>query len=149
MFALIKFRGTSFSRSEGRKKITHHFYFDNLNTRYEALLSQYGKTDKEVLRILPAQASLAGIFGDLDFSIVEEVSLRVYTNSDKTDYIESAYRYPTPINPSNTLDLLPSLADCKRVMADNRFGIDLAIRLRNTTADEMPVRLSLQFKASY
>ena len=129
--------------------VTHHFYFENLSTRYNALLSQNGKTDNEVLRVLPTQASLAGIFGDLDFSIVEEVSLRVFTKADKTDYVEAAYRYPTPINPSNTLDLLPTLADCKRVLSDDRFGIDLAIRLRNTTADEMPVHLSLQFKASY
>ncbi|MBK6929369.1 MAG: hypothetical protein IPH12_00325 [Saprospirales bacterium] len=129
--------------------VTHHFYLKNLSTRYEALLDQYGKTDLEITRILPVQAALTGIFGDANFNAVEEASLRVYQESDPGGYIEVAYRFPTPIEPNNTLDLIPSLADAKRIMSDDRFSIDLALRLRNTTTDEIPVRLSLQLKANY
>ncbi len=129
--------------------VTHHFYLQNLNTRYAALLDQYGKTDGDVTRILTLQASLIGIFGDANFNIVEEASLRVYQESDPNGFIEAAYRFPTPIDPSNTLDLIPSLADTKRIMNQDRFSIDLALRLRGTTVDEIPVRLNLQMKANY
>jgi hypothetical protein len=129
--------------------VTHHFYLQNNFTRYEALLDQAGKTDSEVARILPIQAAITGVFGDANFDLVEEASLRIYEESDPNGFIEVAYRFPTPIEPSNTLDLIPTLADAKRIMSKDRFSIDLALRLRNTTPDDMPVRLSLQFKASY
>lgn len=129
--------------------VTHHFYFKNLFTRYDNLLTQAGKTDAEISRILTLQASLSGIFGDANFNVVEEASLRIYNESDPLGFIEVAYRFPTPIDPSNTLDLIPSLADAKKIMSQDRFSIDLALRLRNTTFDETPVRLNLQFKANY
>ena len=129
--------------------VTHHFYFKNLPTRYNALLTQYGKTDDQITRILTAQAALTGVFGDANFDVVEEASLRVYHESAPNDYLEVAYRFPTPITPSNSLDLIPSLADSKRFMSDDRFSIDLSLRLRNTTPDETLVRLSLKLKADY
>ncbi len=128
---------------------THHFYLKNLSTRYEALLNQYGKSDAEIAHIITARAAITGIFGDADFSIVEEATLRVYQETDPNGFIEVAYRFPTPIDPNNTLDLIPGLADSKRIMSDSRFSIDLALRLRNTTPDEIPTRLSLQLKAVY
>lgn len=129
--------------------VTHHFYLQNLNTRYAALLAQFGKTDADISRILTAQASIVGIFNDANFNVVEEASLRVYQESDPNGRIEAAYRFPTPIDPSNTLDLIPTLADTKAIMREDRFSIDLALRLRSTTPDEMVVRLNLQMKANY
>lgn len=129
--------------------VTHHFYIQNLFTRYDNLLAQTGKTDADVNGILTVQASITGIFGDANFNVVEEASLRIFEETDPNGYIEVAYRFPTPIDPSNTLDLIPSLADAKRIMSGDRFSIDLALRLRNTTTDDIPVRLHLQFKANY
>ncbi|MCK6695262.1 MAG: hypothetical protein L6Q97_24570 [Thermoanaerobaculia bacterium] len=129
--------------------LTHHFYLKNISTRYDALLSQFGKQDGDITRIVTSRAAIAGIFGDADFSIVEEAILRVYQESDPTGFIEVAYRYPTPIDPSNNLDLIPGLADSKRIMSQDRFSIDLALRLRYSTTEEIPTRLTLQFKAVY
>lgn len=128
---------------------THHFYFSNLSTRYQALLDQNGKADAEIIQIIPAKAAITGIFGDANFDVVEEASLRVYEETDPTGYIEVAYRFPAPIDPSNHLDLIPTLAEVKKIMSKSRFSIDLALRLRKTTTDEMPVRLNLQLKANY
>lgn len=129
--------------------VTHHFYLKNLPTRYSNLLAQHSKTDSEITAILPAQANIQGIFGDANFAVVEEASLRVYLESDPTGFIEIAYRFPTPIDPSNVLDLIPSLADAKRILKEDRYNIDLALRLRSTTTEETAVRLNLQMKATY
>lgn len=129
--------------------VTHHFYLKNIPSRYLTLLAQASKTDEEVVAVLPVQASLVGVFGDADFSVVEEASLRVYQESDPTGFVEVAYRFPTPIEPSNVLDLIPSLASAKKIMSKDRFSIDLALRLRGTTTDETQVRLNLQLKATY
>lgn len=129
--------------------VTHHFYLKNISSRFLALLDQHGKTEADITSILTAQAAVVGIFGDADFSLVEEASLRVYQESDPNGYIEVAYRFPTPIEPSNVLDLIPSLADAKKIMTKDRFNMDLALRLRGTTADEVAVRLNLQLRATY
>jgi len=129
--------------------VTHHFYLKNISSRFVALLDQHDKTEADITSIVTAQAALVGIFGDADFSLVEEASLRVYQESDPNGYIEVAYRFPTPIEPSNALGLIPSLADAKKIMTKDRFSMDLALRLRGTTADEMAVRLNLQLRATY
>jgi len=129
--------------------VTHHFYLKNISTRYLAQLNQAGRTDAEITAILPAQAALVGIFGDANFGVVEEASLRVYQESDPNGFIEAAYRFPTPLDPNNNLDLIPTLANVKKIMKEDRFSLDLALRLRNTTQDEMPVRLNVQLKATY
>ncbi|MCS7037797.1 MAG: hypothetical protein RMJ33_11275 [Saprospiraceae bacterium] len=129
--------------------ITHHFYFRDIPTRFQTLLRENGKTEADIQGVITRQASLTGIFGDADFSVVEEASLRVFAESDPKGAIEAAYRFPTPIERSNTLDLIPSLADTKRVMRDERFSIDLALRLRRNTTDETPVRLNLTLRATH
>ncbi len=129
--------------------VTHHFYLRDLPTRFQALLQEHEKAESDIEAIVTRQASLVGIFGDADFSVVEEASLRVFSESDPAGYIEAAYRFPTPIERSNTLELIPSLADTKRVMRGERFSIDVALRLRRNTADETPVRLNLMLRATY
>lgn len=129
--------------------VVHHFYIKDVPTRYQQLLTQHGKTDAEILDIITASASLDGIFGDADFGLVEQASLRVYDASDPTDYVEIAYRQPVPPDLGNTMGLVPSLADAKRFMTSTRFSMDLALWLRNTTQQETDTRLSLTLKARY
>lgn len=128
---------------------THHFYFKNIPTRYQNLLSQYSKADTAIIQIIPARAAISGIFGDANFAVVEEASLWVYNENDPNGRLEVFYRYPTPIDPSNALDLIPTLEQVKSIMSEDRFSIDLALRLRTTTTEETPVRLYLQLKANY
>lgn len=127
----------------------HHFQLENIPTRYQQTLEQHDKTDADITGIITAQATLAGIFGDASFDIVDQVSLRVYDSSDPTDYVEIAYRYPVPLDPGNNLPLIPSLADSKRFFKNNRFSLDVVIWLRNTTQTDTDVRLNLQMKATY
>ncbi len=129
--------------------LTHHFYFRDVPTRFQTLLQENGKTEADIEGIVTRQAVLLGIFGDADFSVVEEASVRVFTESNPNGYIEAAYRFPTPIERSNQLDLIPSLADLKRIMKGERFSIDVALRLRRNTTDETPVRLTLTLRATH
>lgn len=127
----------------------HHFQITNIPTRYQQSLDQQGKTDADITGVLTAQAVVGGVFGDADLSFVEQVSLRVFDESNPNDYVEIAYRQPVPLDPGNTLPLIPSLADTKRFFKNSRVSLDVVFWLRNTTQDETPVRLSLQMKATY
>ncbi|MBK7935808.1 MAG: hypothetical protein IPJ82_01365 [Lewinellaceae bacterium] len=127
----------------------HHFQIENIPTRYNEYLAQHGKTNEEITGILTSQATVGGVFGDADLAFIEQVSVRVYDKSDPSDWVEIAYRQPVPLDPGNSLPLIPSLADAKRFLSDSRFSIDVVLWLRNTTQLESQVRLDLQLKATY
>ncbi len=127
----------------------HHFFLKNIATRYEQYLTEHGKTDADIKSVITAQAILNGIFGDADLNYVDQVSLRIYDESNPTDYIEIAYRQPVPLEPGNSLALIPSLADSKRLIVGSRFSMDVVFWLRNTTGRETDLRLDLQMKATF
>lgn len=127
----------------------HHFYLKNIPTRYEQLLEQHGKTDEEITGIITAQAMLTGVFGDANLNYIDQVSLRVYDETNPNDYIEIAYRQPVPLEPGNSLALIPSLADFKRFLTNPRFAMDVVFWLRNSTGQETDLQLDLQLKAKY
>jgi hypothetical protein len=129
--------------------VVHHFYLKNISTRFEQLLAQNGKSKEEIGGILTSQANLSGIFGDADFEFIEQISVKVYNESDPNGAIEVAYRFPVPLDPGNNLPLIPSLADAIDILEEPRFSIDVALWLRKTTQLETSVRLDLQFKAIY
>jgi hypothetical protein len=129
--------------------VVHHFQITDIPTRYQQSLTQYGKTDADIKGIITAQAALTGIFGDANFDIIDQVSLRAFDESNPNDYIEIAYRYPVPLDPGNNLPIIPSLADSKRFFKNSRFNLDVVIWLRGTTQTETEVRLNLQMKATY
>lgn len=127
----------------------HHFQIQNISSRYQQGLDQNGKTDADITGVLTAQAVLSGVYSDASFDMIDKISLRVYDAADPTDYVEIAYRDPAPLDPGNTLPLIPSLADTKRFFNKPRFSIDVVIWLRNTTQLETETRLTLQMKATY
>ena len=127
----------------------HHFQFNNIPTRYQQNLDQHGKTDAEITGVVTAQATLSGLFGDASYDVIDQVSVRVYDADDPNDYVEIAYRYPTPLDPGNSLPLIPTLADSKRFFSSSRISLDVVIWLRNTTQTEIESRLNLQMKATY
>jgi hypothetical protein len=127
----------------------HHYYLKSLPSRYTQLLAEHNKTDADILRIEPTQINLSGVFGDANFDFVEEASVRVYLESDPTDYLEFAYRYPVPLETGNNLGLIPGLANVKRFLSQDRYSVDVSLRLRNTTTEEIQARLDWVLKAKF
>jgi hypothetical protein len=127
----------------------HSFLIKNIPTNYQTYLTQSNKEDTDIKGISVSQVVLRGMYGDADYSFIEEAKLRIYKENDPNDFIEIAYRYPTPLNPGNLLPLIPNLPEIKRFMTGPRFNVDLRLRLRNITQFETDTRLELQFRALY
>jgi hypothetical protein len=127
----------------------HHYFLKSIPTHYNQLLDENNKTDADILRIEPSQINLSGVFGDANFDFIEEASIRVYLESDPTDYLEFAYRYPVPLETGNNLGMIPGLANVKRFLNQERVSIDISLRLRNTTTEEIQARLDWIYKAKY
>ncbi len=127
----------------------HHFQLKNIPSSWQQYLDQHGKTDADISGVITAQASLGGIFGDADLGVIDRIYVRVYDESNQNDYVEIAYREPTPLDPGNVLPLIPSLADSKRFFSNPRFSADVVIYLRRVTQDQSDVRLDLTMRATF
>ncbi|MDO8366967.1 MAG: hypothetical protein Q7T20_09235 [Saprospiraceae bacterium] len=126
----------------------HHFQLKNIPSNWQQYLSQHGKTAEDITSVITAQASVGGIFGDVDLSVVDRISVRIYDDSNQNDFVEIAYRDPAPIDSGNLLPLIPSLADSKRFFSNPRFSVDVVIWLRRTTQEQSDVRLDLTMRAT-
>lgn len=129
--------------------VVHHYYIKNISSRYLTYLSQYNKKDEDVTQILPLQMVLNGTYGDANYSFIDQAVLRIYNESAPNDFVEIAYRYPVPLDPGNSLALIPNEPNIKKYLTGSRFSLDLALRLRNITQEETVSRIELQFRAYY
>ncbi len=127
----------------------HHFQLKNIPSNWQQSLDLHGKTAEEITGVITAQASIGGVYGDVDLSVVEKIFFRIYEESNPNDYVEIAYREPAPLNSGNILPLIPSLADSKRFFTNPRFSVDVVIYLRQITQDDSVVRLDLTMRATY
>lgn len=127
----------------------HHFQLKNIPSNWQQYLDQHGKTAEDITGVITSEASLGGVFGDADLSVIDKISFRIYDDSNPNDYVEIAYRDPAPLDTGNLLPLIPSLADSKRFFSNPRFSVDVVIYLRRTTQDQSDVRLNLTMRATY
>lgn len=126
----------------------HHFYLYNIPTRYLDAIDQVGVSPDEVLRVITTKGNLSGLFGDANLDFIDRVSLRVFKD-DPTNYLEIAYRDPAPVDPGNTMGLIPSLADSKQFMSEERVNFDLVFWLRKTTQESTPLQFDLNLRIGY
>jgi hypothetical protein len=127
----------------------HHFQLKNIPSNWQEYLDKHGKTDADISGIITSQASLSGQYGDVDLSVIDRIFFRVYDESNPNDYLEIAYRDPTPLDSGNGLPLIPSLANSKRFFTNPRFAVDVVIYLRRTTQEISDVRLNLTMRATF
>jgi hypothetical protein len=125
----------------------HHFYIRNVPTQIQEQLTRNGLKMSDIKRVITTKASLDGTFGDADYAFIEEVSVRAFDEDDETKFIEVAYRQPVPLDPGNSLPLIPSLADSKSFFTASRVSFDISLRIRVTTSQELDTRISLQMRA--
>jgi hypothetical protein len=127
----------------------HHFQLKNIPSNWDQYLDQHGKTAADISAVITSQVSVGGKFGDADLGSIQQISVRIFNDSDPTDFVEIAYRDPAPFDSGNVLQLIPSLADSKRFFTAPRFSIDVVIWLRQTTLDQSDVRLDFTMRAAY
>lgn len=128
---------------------SHHFFRENIQSRFQQYLQQNGKTEEDIKTIQLEQGTLSGQFGDAQLEFIQELSVRLYDGIDVTDYIEVGYRLPVPYDAGNSIGIIPTLANAKRFLSGNRYGIDVVVRIREIPQIESEVRLDLKFKATY
>ena len=126
----------------------HHFYISGIPTKYTATLSQAGVTNTDISRVTTIEGAITGLFGDANLDYVDRISIRAF-ESDPNNYLEIAYRDPSPLDPGNTIGFIPSLSDSKNFFSKDKFSLDIVVWLRKTTQETTPVQLDLKVRAEY
>jgi hypothetical protein len=124
----------------------HHFYLENVPTKYFETLASAGRDTTEIEKILTIEGTLAGQFSDVDLRFIRSVSVRAYTDSPN-DFLEIAYNDPAPVNPGNRMPLYASLADSKAFFARETINLDVAIQINRVTEDNYPLQMDLTLRA--
>ncbi len=127
----------------------HHFYINQIPTKYLASLAQGGIQKDEVTKVLTSQGSISALFGDSDLRFVDRISIRAYADGDPANYIEIAYRDPSPVDPGVSIGLIPSLASAQEFFQLDFVNIDVVIYLRETTTESVNMQLDLTMRAGY
>jgi hypothetical protein len=127
----------------------HHFYIQDVPTRFAATIGQEGKTAADILQVINIEGQLGGLFGDENLDFLDQVSIRAYTNGDPTNYVEIAYRDLVPSDPGRSVGLIPSLSDSKVFFEKNLVSFDIVLWLRRTTNEVTPLQLDLRMRATH
>jgi len=126
----------------------HHFYISGISTKYNATLGLANITDADVTKVTTLEGTIAGIFGDANLDFIDRISIRVF-ETDPNNYLEIAYRDPSPVDPGNFIGLIPSLSNSKEFFSKDKFSLDIVVWLRKTTQETTPVSLDFKMRAEY
>jgi hypothetical protein len=129
--------------------VVHHYYLNNISSTYLQTITNQSLTDTDIKSVTNTTGEFTAIFGDARLDFITRISVRISPVGKPDEYIEVAYRDPAPLNSGTTLGLVPSLADVRSIMREDRFNVDIALETRQITTENIPVRLDLKFRAEY
>ena len=126
----------------------HYFNLENIVTNHEELFSTNNIDENSDVRILPLEASLNVLVGNVDYDFIEQMSIRICDAGDVSENCgtEIFWRQPVPVNVGNILTLIPSDIDVKRYLTQEKVNIQVKLELlRQNPPQFVDTRLLLDF----
>lgn len=124
---------------------------DDQPTRYDFFLQQNNVSDARVSAISPATATLSSI-DNLGWEFIFAISVRMCpvgsdfcTNVDEVFYL--TYEDILDQRGRSDLRLIPSLINAKRILAEERFKLEVWFNFDFTTPARVDARLDMTFDA--
>ncbi len=124
---------------------THVFVIRNVPTFFESSLINNGMRKEDVVSISPGRATLTGKFNDADYKFIEEISIRVLSQSDKELNQEMFYQDRIPFNQEGQLRLFGSITELKDILSEPLIDMEVRIRLRTSTAIQLENKLIFSY----
>jgi hypothetical protein len=126
---------------------THFFILRAVPTQINSYLASRNVSKEAIGRVLASRASLRGRFSDIDFRIIEKISIWVISRDDETLKREAFFLDFVPNNQSGDLKLFSSISEVKEILLDDLIDIEIRVKLRAITPTNIETRLSLSFEA--
>lgn len=125
------------------------FELEDLRTNFREYLQTNNTDTSFVAGIEPVSANLIALDGER-FDFLREVSIRICKNTAEPCNMTDEVFYLDRIQETrigNELRLLPTLIDAERILAGDRFKLEVWFYLFGTTPATIPIRMDLRFDA--
>lgn len=123
---------------------THYFTLRDVPTRIDLYSNN---TTSPIDRIQASNATLEGRIFDLDYSIVDQITIHVISNTDPTEKKEIFYNNIIPFSEESNLRLFSSLSNVEPMLTEEFVDLEVRIVFRTFTPREMDTRIIMSFNA--
>lgn len=123
---------------------THYFYVRDVPTR----IANYAVTTfNDIDRIQSSNARLEDRVLDFDFSLVDQITIDLISNSNPDNQKEVFYNNLIPFNNQDELRLLSSLSDVRDILTEDLVDLEIRLIFKTFTPREIDTRLFMTFNA--
>lgn len=150
-------RPIDFTFDAGLSTFDSHFYtLAGVPSNFDSLTSQAGLSPADVNAIRPRSAQLTGIFANVDYDFIREISIRICNAEEAAQLAaneaiecrrEIFWRNPVPEGTGSDLGLVPNENDVQSILREDRvtYQVKLVSPLRYSTNQFVESRLSMDF----
>lgn len=123
---------------------THYFRLNNVPTRAK---SYFGSDfDRSTIgRVLPNRAELNSIFVNIDWSLVQEISIHAISSTNPNNSKEVFYHDRVEFEDVKELRLLSSLSEVRDILLEDRMTLEIRLNFRRATPVEIESLLTMNF----
>lgn len=124
---------------------THYFTFDNVPTFYRNYVNN--TTEANVDHVNPLGGIIEARFSNVDWGIMREVAIHVRSPNVPDWNPEALYQDVFRFSGVERIELFPSSPELKDILFNDFVTIEVRLNFRNIPAQEMDVRLNMNFVA--
>lgn len=128
----------------------HYFNIQDVPTNVEGLFETNNRTLDEAVGITPSAGQMVVIGDNTDYDFIQQMSVRICEAGDNSENcgVEIFWRQPVPQGVGSILDLVPSDADVKDFLSQDKVNIQVKLeQLRTAPPSFVLTRLLLDFDA--
>jgi hypothetical protein len=122
---------------------THYFLIRRVPTRIQTYLT--GLDESIIGEILPRRAEIIAPFDNIDFGIVQEVSIWAVSITDSELRKEIFYQDRINLNDQKELRLFSSLSEVKDILLNDHVDLEVRFKFRAFTPTQIETRLIMNF----
>lgn len=123
---------------------SHYFIIRDVPTR---IANYTATTFNDIDRIQSSNANLVGRVQEIDYSIIDQITIEVISKSDPSNQKEIFYNNLIPFREQNELKLLSSLSDVSDILTEDLIDLEIRLILKTFTPTEFDTRLFMTFNA--
>ena len=127
--------------------VTHIYTLEGINTGFSEKLSEHSVTDAEVLKVNTSFARIYDVFGTSNLSFIDKIEVFVYNPDEPSQKWLAAIEDPVLNNVKDEIKLFPAITDFKDIVNTDMINIEIKIRLRDISPEEIDFRLELTMLA--
>ena len=150
-------RPIDFTFDAGLSTFDSHFYtLQDIPTNFDSLAARAGLSAATVGAIRPRTAELLGVFNNVDYEFIREISVRLCSAEERDQLAageaiecrrEIFWRNPVPEGVGSNLGLVPNENDLQEILTASvaTYQVKLVSPLRYPTAQFVESRLFMEF----